>query len=232
MNCPPVMSKDASFDFWYAVSHTHVVVPPRSRLETFGNTVVNYHLVAELMDSVDKVRVREGRIEAYKPQILTPDHFADSLLDGFGDDAAEYVEWLRSNRQVPAIIQYGFAMRKQETNQHVVSDTLEVVTDRVQKELAEGDDPLAALLVGVDEPWEVCLVKLMVDLVGVAAPHHAIELGQDPQGHRHEVERVFTEAARDASRVHALGTLLEKTGLFEEYQDRFFALVRAHRSSP
>ena len=79
------MSKTpTTFDFWYAVRNTEVVVPPKRHLETFGNTVINYALVSELMDSVGQTRVREGRMQAERPQIVTPSAYSNMLLEGFG----------------------------------------------------------------------------------------------------------------------------------------------------
>jgi hypothetical protein len=46
---------------------------------------------------------------------------------------------------------------------------------------------------------------------------------------RREIEELFLAASRDASRIGALGKKLQHYGLFEEYQDRFFALVNASR---
>ena len=63
------MDSKKQFDFWYAVNNTELVRTPTSRLETFGDTIVNYYLVSELMDNVDKVRVREGHLKALKPSI-------------------------------------------------------------------------------------------------------------------------------------------------------------------
>ena len=53
-----------AFDFWYAVNNTEVVLKPRKQLETFGNSTVNYVLISEMMDEVNKVRIREGTIIA------------------------------------------------------------------------------------------------------------------------------------------------------------------------
>ena len=49
------MQEKQPFDFWYAVNNTELVTTPSNRLETFGETVVNYYMVCELMDSVDTV---------------------------------------------------------------------------------------------------------------------------------------------------------------------------------
>lgn len=73
-------------------------MPPKRHLETFGNTIINYYLVSELMDAVGKVRVREGRMQALRPQIITPSAYSSTLLEGFGEQAQKYLEWLGSMR--------------------------------------------------------------------------------------------------------------------------------------
>ena len=58
-------------DFHYALENTKVILPPQKRLETFGTTVLNYHLITEEMDAVNRMLVREGRIHAQKPELVT-----------------------------------------------------------------------------------------------------------------------------------------------------------------
>ena len=79
-------------DFHYALENTKVIHAPQRRLETFGTTVLNYHLITEEMDAVNRMRVREGRIHAQKPELVTPDHFAKLMLDGFGEKAEKYAD--------------------------------------------------------------------------------------------------------------------------------------------
>ena len=74
-------------DFEYAMENTRVIVPPRHRIETFGTSVVNYYLVTEEMDTTNVSRVREGQIHAERPEIITPNHMARLLLEGFGEEA-------------------------------------------------------------------------------------------------------------------------------------------------
>ena len=40
------MEKRDPFDFWFAVNNTEIRLLPKRHLETFGSTVLNYHLVA------------------------------------------------------------------------------------------------------------------------------------------------------------------------------------------
>jgi hypothetical protein len=230
------VSADREFDFWYAVQNTRIVLLPSRRLETFGNTILNYHLVSELMDTANKCRVREGRIQAFRPQIITPASFADTLLEGFGEEAQRYVEWLREHEQDLRILQYGFTIRKQEISEHVITEALQAVVERVARDVRGRDDPLAAVVVGVEQPWEVSLLKLMVEVSGHSLPGNIRELERHrlmsseagpPAAVRDEIEREFKAAAHDASRIEALGRLLQRRGLFEQYEDRFFDLVRS-----
>ncbi len=217
------------FDFWYAVNHTEVVRLPRGKLETFGNTIVQYHLVSELMDAADKVRIREGRIETRRPEIVTPDHWSATMLEGFGEEAGRYADWLRTHQKDLMLLRYGFLIRKQETRDHVVSESLPMVVEQVEQSIVTRDNPMDALLIGVEEPWEVCLLKLMIEIVQGSVDKHVHDLRRDPRGHRHELEQAFLQAARGNLPLVSLNEKLHRHGLFEEYEDRFFALVRSTR---
>lgn len=152
-------------DFHYAMENTRVVVQPERLIETFGSTSFRFLLVSELMDEVNAVRIREGRIEAERPRIMSPHHFSKLLLDGFGDSAREYADWVEQNPQVVKILRYGFELRKTDLEQNIVHDPVEVVINRLQDEVAGRNDPSQALIAGVDEAWEVCLLKFTMDLI-------------------------------------------------------------------
>lgn len=226
-----MMKDNPQFDFWYAVNNTEVVAAPQSRLETFGTTMVNYHLVTELMDSVDKIRVREGKLKAFRPEIITPQSIDEMMLEGFGSEAREYADWMQQHARELQILKYGFKIQKQEINDYILSDPLEAVIERVKNGLAESGDPLGAVLVGVDRPWEVCLLKLMVELVQGSVAGNIQEIRQHQRDRKtqlhQQIEQAFLEASRDAAKVPELAGLLKHNGLFEHYEDRFFAAVRA-----
>ena len=231
------MESAEHFDFWYAVHNTRIIHSPSSRLETFGATTLNYHLVTELMDSVRQIKIREGRVEAYRPTIITPQSFAETILEGFGQEAGHYAAWLREHARNLRILKYGFSVRKQDLLEETVTGNLEDVAERVRADVEAREDPLGAVLVGVDKPWEVCLLKLMVDVVEKSVQKNIGDLRRQPGGldaaggqddARAEIERDFAEAAKDRRRINALGAKLQKLNLFSEYEDRFYALVRKH----
>jgi hypothetical protein len=233
------MQPPSQSDFWYAIHNTRIVLLPAQRLETFGTTVLNYHMISELMDTVNKVRVREGRIQAHRPQIITPTSVAAKLLEGFGEEAERYVDWLREHADDVRMLQYGFVISKQEGSEEVVTDTVEAVIERVEKNVRRQDDPLAAVVVGVDAPWEVCLLRMMVEVSGRSFPGNVREMERRrlfatengvPVVLRQELEADFEAAAAQPALISPLGRKLQQQGVFSQYEDRFFALVKAQKA--
>lgn len=160
-------------DFQYAVENTRVLLAPRRRIETFGSTRFHYHLLTESMDRTDEVRVRAGTIQAERPALLTPEHHARLLLENFGEKAEEFAEWLRQpGRNVPPALKYGFQFRRAAEGETVVRETFESVSSRVCAEVGarQDDEPLSAVLHGVEDAWQVCLLKFTMDLVQSSAP--------------------------------------------------------------
>ena len=223
------------FDFWYAVHNTKIVRGPSRALETFGATRINYRHLAELPDDPRKIRIREGRLEAHKPAIITPEEYAESQMDGFGEAARKYLDFLKANRDNIRILQYGFQLRQEAFSEQVVTDTLDAVTARVVADVEATNDDFAAVIQGVDEPWDVSLVHFFWLHVNASAPVNVREFeaarqremeDSMPRAVRDEVEAAFAKAQENPALVHELGALLQRRGVFDRYQDRFFRLVR------
>ena len=157
-----MMNEDS---FQYALENTRVILAPEQRIETFGNTSFRFFLITELMDDVDKVCVRDGRLHAERPQIVAPRHYARLLLEGFGDKARNYVEWLERNPEAGTFLKYGFAFRKTELAERIVHSPPEEVIDKVRAEVDLDKEPLSAIIHGVDDGWEVCLLKFAVEMI-------------------------------------------------------------------
>jgi len=234
------MKRPDGFNFWYAVNNTEIVVTPKRHLETFGHTLLHYHLVAEMMDSVGKVRVRTGRMQAMRPQIITPQAYSEMILEGFGEEAAKYARWLRDNEEDIHILRYGYVLRQENFSEEMITDSFEAVLERVQKGVESSSDPFAAVIKGVDEPWDVCLVKLFWTMVQQSAKTNIIEMAkrrmfemQDGVAYpiRQEIEAAFEMARIDASKISSLARLLHKHEVFDKFEERFFAVVRSHERS-
>ena len=169
------VSSNPDFDRWYAAKSARFVLEPSHRLETFGNTLVNYHLVSELEDRPGKIRVREGRLEAHRPLVITPD-FSGIETEGLSDEAKAYAEFLRQHESDLRILRYGFRLKADNYTEYVVTDRLSAVTERVRAEVAQAGDELAAVIQGVDEPWDVALVELWMREVRRSADGNIREL--------------------------------------------------------
>ena len=168
------MSSNPDFDRWYAATHVRFLVRPSHNLETFGNTLVNYTLISELDDFPGKIRIREGRLEAHQPQIITPKSIIETV--GFSDEANAYLEYLKEHEDDLRILRYGYCLKSDKFNEYVVTDPMSVVAERVKSEVLAKHDPFAAVLEGVDEPWDVSLVVLWMNEVQRSAKTNLKEL--------------------------------------------------------
>ena len=171
------MSSNPDFDRWYAAKKVRIVLSPSHELETFGNTLVNYHLISELDDHPGKVRVREGRLVAHQPLVITP-RFSEVTAEGFGDEARAYLEFLKENEEHLRILQYGCHLKTDNFTEQVVTDSMAVVTERVKAAVVESNDRFAAVLQGVDDPWDVALIELWRREVERSARRNIRELNE------------------------------------------------------
>ncbi len=151
----------------YALETTEVLHEPDRRIDTFGTTSFHFHLISELMDDVQQVRVRSGQIHAQRPTILKPEPYSDLEFEGFGEGASAFAQWMkdRMGRANSALLQYGFAFKKSDVTESLVHDSLPIVTERVLAETHASNNPLTAVIVGVDDTWEICLLKFTIEMI-------------------------------------------------------------------
>ena len=116
-----------------------------------------------------------------------------------------------------------------------MSDSLTAVTERVEGEVKRSEDPFSVVIKGVDDPWDVSLIHFFWLHVNASAPVNVRDFERarreemedsTPRAVRDEVERAFEQAQANPALVKDLGALLQKHGVFDRYQDRFFKLVR------
>ena len=152
----PSFSRD---DIRYAAEMTRVVYEPDRRIDTFGDTRFNFLLLSELMDEVNVVRVRSGWVEAEKPKIIRPSIYNEISTEGFSGEAKRFFDWLSKNGPgFLTLLEYGFRFKRSE-----VSDI--VVRGRLLDQVRNGEDTFMALIEGVDDAWEVSLLKFTVEMI-------------------------------------------------------------------
>ena len=149
----------------YAMEQTKVLREPDRRIDTFNATRFRFTIISELMDSVGKVRVRRGEVEAHKPQIIKPASYNAVELEGFDEKARELFDWMKKNGQEPVFFQYGFQFKRTQVQEEIITDSLEMVKERVLEEAYREDDPMMAVVEGVDDTWEIGLLKFTIDMI-------------------------------------------------------------------
>ena len=214
----------------YAIEHTEVVRPPKQRLATFGTTNIYYYLVTELMDRVNVVR--EGRVIAARPKIVTPSYLVN--LEGFSGQARRYIEMMEGKYPHEPGIFYTYKNEPKEMN--IVSEPTKAVVDKINQRIDSQCDPLSAIIIGVEELWDVSLLKFTYELTRSSVSNNVAELERSgllyvdesgvPKDARNHIEDLFEKTKRDPSRAPELVTELRRWGLFYEYQDRFLSLFK------
>ena len=222
----------------YAIENTEVIRPPKQTLATFGITNIYYYLVtepsySELVGKVEETVVREGRVIAERPKIVTPPYLVN-LFQGFqhGSEYAEYILKKYGPREPGLLYQY----RNETKAINIVSNPLDAVLYQLNKKIDEEKDPLATIIKGVDELWDISLMKFIHELTKNSLSSNVMELGMRgfldmepigvPRYARYTIEQLFEQARGDRSKVVELEAELRRWNLFEEYEDRFFSLFR------
>lgn len=149
--------------FLYALENTKTHVEPTGLIETFGSTMFDFVLVSELMDEVNRVRLRRGTLQAERPRIVAPRHFARIMLEGFGEKAREFADWIEQHGDDLKFLRYGFQFTKSDLREEVVSGAIESVVDRAVREAQADGVTRRAVVESIDDAWEVSLLKLAFD---------------------------------------------------------------------
>ncbi len=230
------MVEDYGNEIEYALSHTEIVRPPTQRLNTFGNTSVHYYLLTEPMDSVNKTRIREGRVIAERPRIVTADYFLNAF-EGFGEHAGDQARVMLSRLGYsPDIMEYKY--RNENSHSWVLSEEIGDVAIKLASKIDYEDDPMAAILKGPDDAWQVSLLQFIMEVTRSSLSKNIHDLNSRglfqreqgvPKFIREEIEGLFRQVRESRIDIDDLGSRLQSYGLFERYQDRFFALFHRER---
>jgi hypothetical protein len=225
----------------YAARNTEILRHPRQQLSTFGVTNIYYYLLtepaySELVSGTNETVIREGRVIAERPKIVTPYYL--SRLEGFSSDARRYFEVLLKTQgaDTPGLF-YAYKNEPKELN--IVSDRWPIVVGRLNEEIDRKGDPLASIIKGQDELWDVSLLKFIYEITRSSVQSNISQLGarglfnMDPSGipvgARVRLEELFGQVARGECNAYELERELNHWGVFEAYQDRFFSVVRGRK---
>ncbi len=221
-----------------AVSHTEILRPPKRSLATFGTTNIYYYLVtepaySELVKGGNETVIREGRVVAERPRIVTPHYLSN--IEGFSSDARKYFDILIKTHgaNAPGLF-YSYKNEPEELT--IVSNTLLEVVDKLNLDIDKSGNPLTSIIKGLDELWDVSLLKFIYELTRSSLPDNLLQLGSKglldidsggvPADARVRIEELFKLAHKGEIEPRELKDELDRWGLFDEYEDRFFTIFK------
>lgn len=160
-------------NFLYAMETSRVLHEPDRRIATFGETRFQFQLISELMDRSGEVRIRSGEMEACKPLLIRPT--PDMEWEGFDEESRDKLGTLLDNLRQQgmdlAFLQYGFRFRRSAVREEIVREPVEEVSARLLEDVRRHGNPMLAILEGVDDAWEIALVKFSLEMI---AQSHSI----------------------------------------------------------
>jgi len=224
-----------------AARQTEILRLPKQNLSTFGTTNVYYYLItepaySELVKGTDETVIREGRVITEKPKIVTPYYL--TRLDGFSPDAKKYFELLLKTHgpDAPGLF-YAYKNEPKELN--IVSDNWLSVANKLNDEIEKRGDPLTSIIKGEDALWDVSLLKFIYEITRNSLRGNLSQLGAKglldidssgvPVDARLRIEELFKQVSLGAYEPNQLKNELDRWNIFEEYQDRFFAIFKKGR---
>jgi hypothetical protein len=178
--------------------------------------------------------IREGTVIAQRPKIVTPYYL--SRLEGFSPEAKRYFDSLLQEHGANAAgLLYTYKNEPKELS--IVSDSLTQVVARLNTEIDQRGDPLTSIIKGKDELWDVSLLKFIYEVTRTSLPDNVRQLGSRmnidvdgiPDDARVRIEELFRLVEKGESAPGELKNELDRWGLFEAYQDRFFSLFKKRR---
>ncbi len=221
-----------------AIRHTWMLRPPKQSLYAFGTTNIHYYLLTEpvykeLAPGTTETVVREGKVIAEKPKIVTPYYLTH--LEGFSAEAKRYFEALlrEYGANIPGLL-YSYRNEPKELN--IVSDNLLSVVAKLNAEIDQRGDRLAAIIRGEDELWDVSLLKFIYELTSHSVEDNVRQLGSRgmldmdasgiPADARMRLEEMFQKVAKGECRPADLKDELDRWGVFRDYEDRFLNIFK------
>jgi hypothetical protein len=224
-----------------AVRHTETLRLPKQSLATFGTTNIYYYLVTEpaykeLVENVTETVIREGRVIAERPRVVTPYYL--SQLQGFSTEARRYLDMLtrQHGATTPGLF---YSYRNEPKELTIVSDELLSVVAKLNAEIDKHGDPLTSIIKGEDELWDVSLMKFIYEITRSSIQDNLMQMGARglltmdargiPADARVRIEELFRKVEAGQGEPHELKEELDRWDLFREYEDRFFSLFRRKR---
>jgi len=227
-------------DWRNAIEQTYVVKFPQQHLATFGITRVEYFIVTEPLylefDSNKKIEsvVRTGLVKSAQPVIITPTYAMNNL--GFSESAHEYMKDVSTKYgpNSPGIV---YEYTNEHKNLEIIGGHPSDIANNIRKDLDNKKNNLSVVIVGIDEFWDVALLKFIYEYTAASLAFNSNEmknaglmdirqdLGGLPVAATNQIEEMFKSVYKGGS-PEVLKHELDKWGVYRFYEDRFLDLFK------
>ena len=232
---------NSSADWYKAIEQTYIVKYPKQHLATFGITSIEYFVVTEpLYTAIDPQKkelegvVRKGKVRAEQPTLITPTYAMN--LNGFSDEAYKYFSQVARlyGANSPGIM---YQYNNEPENLEILSGNPNEIAHRISKELRDKKNDLSVVISGVDEFWDVALLKFIYEFTASSVSFNTREMrgaglmepqssaGGMPAAAANQIEEMFKSVKKGGS-ANTLKDELDKWGVYPYYEDRFLNLFR------
>jgi len=226
----------------YILENTKILRLPRRKIATFGTTNVNYYLITELLENV--VEIREGKMTAERPRIISPPNAGYGRLEGF-EEYQSSETFLTFFRKYMRGLYYNFEFRNETEKISSVYNPFKKVVNKIF-EIVDKEDGSTGVIKGVDtDTWPISLTKFLRKTVKNSVDTNVTELEERgffeqagyeklefktykevPYNLRHKAEELFEKTKRGELKIEELQADLIKLGLYHIYVKQFLELYR------
>ena len=121
----------------------------------------------------------------------------------------------------------------------IVSNSPEQVADRIGRQIDKDSKSLEAVIIGVDELWDVSLMKFIFDWTNRSVSGNSADFrlagrlsvnNGVPTDARIRIDQMFEQVKKGNVDPSVLHQELENWQVFDEYQDRFFTILKGRRT--
>lgn len=170
MMFPPFDDEMRFMKAWHAVE---IARPVHQGLFTFDVSDLPYFLVCGGRKPGATVSVTKGEVKVSRPLIITPDNMRPEFEDFFEEhDEADFVQFLLARTAAFSNLK----IRNTSTEKKMVSDSVEEVVEKLNKQLDAEDEDRVAILTAPPKLGGVALLRYTTERVMASAPDNVQEL--------------------------------------------------------
>ncbi|MBF8437084.1 hypothetical protein I0Q91_08345 [Halanaerobiaceae bacterium Z-7014] len=234
-----------------ALEATEILKSPRQLLSNEEDTELKYYVLTEpayldiYPDEGPETRIREGWINWNKPKLITPGYLLKA--DGFSEEAKKAIKMMAGQDPDMASIAYQMHYTQKIDNVRTISADIDETARRLEEEIDEASEFLTAIIVGLDDLWDVSLMKFAQEYMTRSAQESQVPemeskgyltRGRDgrarvtrnldglPIAAKDEIENLFQKVESGDKDPSVLKQELDRWGVYHLYEDRFLNLFR------